>query len=101
MTDKGTMGTLNIITNVYRAQTIEATLYRIVWLAQEAVLREAAHQEAIKADAQEEVTLVDAQYGVLKAVALAQRATIIGGGMLLNRPLFALVIIKNYNIKVI
>ena len=93
----GIILTLNMITVVYRAQTIAATSYRgIVWLVQEAVLR-----EAIKADAQEEVTLVDAQYGVLKAVALAQRATAIGGGMLLNRPLFALVIIKNYNIKVI
>ena len=93
----GTILTLNMITVVYRAQTIIATSYRgIVWLVQEAVLR-----EAIKADAQEEVTLADDQFGVLKAVVLVQRATTIGGDMHLNRPLFALVIIKNYNIKVI
>ena len=52
----GTMPMLNVNTVVYRAQTIIAILYRIVWLVQEAV-----HQEAIKADAQEEVTLADGQ----------------------------------------
>ena len=52
----GTIPMLNIITVVYRAQTIKATLYRIVWLVQEAV-----HREAIKADAREEVTLAGVQ----------------------------------------
>ena len=56
MTGIGTIPMLNIITVVYRAQTIKATLYRIVWLVQEAV-----HQEAIKADALEEVTLAGVQ----------------------------------------
>ena len=97
MIDTGIIPTLNITTVVYRAQTIIATSYRgTVWLAQEA-----DHRGAMKADAQGEVTLVDVQFGVLKAVALVQRATIIGGDTLLNRPLFALVIIKSYNIKVI
>ena len=52
----GTIPMLSIITVVYRAQTIKATSYRIVWLVQEAV-----HQEAIKADAQEEVMLAGVQ----------------------------------------
>ena len=51
-----TMPMPNVSTVVYRAQTIIATLYRIVWLVQEAV-----HREAIKADTQEEVTLADGQ----------------------------------------
>ena len=108
MIDTEIMPILNVITIVYRAQTIIATLYHTVWLVreaahQEAVHREAVHQEAvllevIKVDAQEEVTLAGARYGALKAVALAQRATNIKQGTLINRPLFALAIIKICNI---